>query len=156
MNGVDATVAARLVAGLDWERIETELDAHGCAVVPGLLSGPECAALAAAYAAPGLFRSRVVMQRHGYGRGQYQYFSYPLPAPVAALRTALYAPLAAIANRWYDAMGLAPRFPPAHTDFLARCHGAGQQRPTPLMLEYRAGDYNCLHQDVYGEHLFPL
>jgi hypothetical protein len=154
-GGQGAGLGAR-VAALDWARLADELDAHGCALASGLLAPAECAALAAAYAEPGRFRSRVVMERHGYGRGEYQYFSYPLPAPVAALRAALYPPLAAIANRWYETMGLAPRFPAAHADFLARCHGAGQSRPTPLLLQYREGDYNCLHQDLYGEHVFPL
>ncbi|MEC5161863.1 uncharacterized protein ACFDR9_005208 [Janthinobacterium sp. CG_23.3] len=153
MSGAD--LGAR-VAALDWARLAEDLDGHGWALAPGLLAPAECAALAAAYAEPAHFRSRVVMQRHGYGRGEYQYFAYPLPAPVAALRAALYPPLAAIANRWYQAMRLAPRFPGAHADFLARCHGAGQTRPTPLLLEYREGDYNCLHQDLYGEHVFPL
>ncbi|WP_017877502.1 2OG-Fe(II) oxygenase [Janthinobacterium sp. CG3] len=153
MSGAD--LGAR-VAALDWARLAEDLDGHGWALAPGLLAPAECAALAAAYAEPARFRSRVVMQRHGYGRGEYQYFAYPLPAPVAALRAALYPPLAAIANRWYQAMRLAPRFPGAHADFLARCHGAGQTRPTPLLLEYREGDYNCLHQDLYGEHVFPL
>ena len=153
MSGAD--LGAR-VAALDWARLADELDAHGCALAAGLLTPAECAALAATYAEPARFRSRIVMERHGFGRGEYQYFAYPLPAPVAALRRALYPPLAAIANRWYDAMRLEPRFPAAHADFLARCHGAGQNRPTPLLLQYRAGDYNCLHQDLYGEHVFPL
>lgn len=144
------------MTALDWQRIAFDLDADGCAVVPGLLSVAACRALAARYDDAAQFRSRVVMQRHGYGRGQYQYFAYPLPEPVAALRRALYPPLAAIANRWYETMGLAPRFPADHDAFLARCHGAGQVRPTPLLLRYREGDYNCLHQDVYGEHVFPL
>ena len=141
---------------LDWRAIEDDLNAHGCAVVPGLLDADVCVALAARYAQPGQFRSRVVMARHGFGRGEYQYFAYPLPEPVAALRTALYAPLAAIANRWQAALGQAARFPLAHDAFLARCHAAGQARPTPLLLRYGEGDYNCLHQDLYGEHVFPL
>ena len=144
------------MSDLDWPHIGAELDAFGCAVVTGLLSGAECAALAASYAAPELFRSRVVMQRHGYGRGEYQYFAYPLPEPVAELRAALYEKLAGIGNRWYQAMGLETRFPDRHADFLARCHAAGQSRPTPLLLRYETGDYNCLHQDLYGEHVFPL
>ncbi|OBV37351.1 2OG-Fe(II) oxygenase [Janthinobacterium psychrotolerans] len=141
---------------LDWRAIEDDLNAHGCAVVPGLLDADVCVALAARYAQPGQFRSRVVMARHGFGRGEYQYFAYPLPEPVAALRTALYVPLAAIANRWQAALGQAARFPLAHDAFLARCHAAGQARPTPLLLRYGDGDYNCLHQDLYGEHVFPL
>lgn len=141
---------------LDWPRIEDDLNRHGCAVVPDLLAPAACAALAAQYDEPQHFRSRVVMERHGYGRGEYQYFAYPLPEPVAALRTLLYAPLAAIANRWQAGLGLDLRFPLEHDAFLARCHAAGQTRPTPLLLRYRADDYNCLHQDLYGEHVFPL
>lgn len=141
---------------LDWQAIEDDLNRYGCAVVPGLLDPGACLALAAQYEQPQRFRSRVVMARHGYGRGEYQYFAYPLPEPVAALRRALYAPLAAIANRWQAALGLEARFPPEHDAFLARCHAAGQVRPTPLLLRYGEGDYNCLHQDLYGEHVFPL
>lgn len=141
---------------LDWQHIEDDLNCHGCAVVPGLLDPDTCLALVAQYEQPGRFRSRVVMERHGFGRGQYQYFAYPLPEAVAALRTALYAPLAAIANRWQVALGMEARFPLEHDAFLARCHAAGQVRPTPLLLRYGEGDYNCLHQDLYGEHVFPL
>jgi hypothetical protein len=140
----------------DWERIEIELDESGCAVAPGLLTPAECAAYAASYGEAPLFRSRVVMERHGFGRGEYQYFAYPLPAGLAGLRGALYPPLAAIANRWHENLGIDTRFPEQHEEFIARCHGAGQLRPTPLMLQYREGDYNCLHQDLYGEHVFPL
>jgi hypothetical protein len=153
--GAFTGLSARCEA-LAWPAIAEELDAHGCAVVPGLLSPEECIRLASAYAKPELFRSRVVMERHGFGKGEYQYFAYPLPGPIAGLRAALYAPLAAIANRWYEAMALEPRFPAAHGDFIARCHAAGQVRPTPLLLQYRQGDYNCLHQDLYGDHVFPL
>ncbi|MGI4717813.1 MAG: 2OG-Fe(II) oxygenase [Janthinobacterium lividum] len=141
---------------IDWERVGRELDAFGCAVIPGLLGPQDCAAAAALYERPSLFRSRVVMERHGFGRGEYQYFAYPLPAPLAALRTELYPPLAAIANRWHAALGADTRFPARHADYLARCHAAGQARPTPLLLRYREGDYNCLHQDLYGELVFPL
>ncbi|MCX7292225.1 2OG-Fe(II) oxygenase [Janthinobacterium sp.] len=141
---------------LDWRRIEDDLNQYGCAVVPGLLDADACAALAARYDDAAHFRSRVVMQRHGFGQGEYQYFAYPLPDLVATLREQLYGPLAAIANRWQAAMGVDARFPLAHGDFLARCHAAGQTRPTPLLLRYREGDYNCLHQDLYGEHVFPL
>jgi hypothetical protein len=144
------------IGRLDWDRIAAELDAFGCAHLPGLLTATECAGYAASYGSAQLFRSRVVMERHGFGRGEYQYFAYPLPRQLAALRTALYPPLAAIANRWYAAMGIDTRFPSEHAEFIARCHAAGQLRPTPLMLEYREGDYNCLHQDLYGEHVFPL
>jgi hypothetical protein len=141
---------------LDWQRIGDELDAFGCARVPGLLAPGDCALLAAAYDDAALFRSRIVMARHGFGRGEYQYFRYPLPDLVQALRTALYEPLAAIANRWHAALGIDERYPPQHADYLARCHAAGQVRPTPLLLRYGEGDYNCLHQDLYGEHVFPL
>jgi len=146
---------ARLAA-FDWPRIAADLDAYGCALVHGVLSPAECAQLGASYGQLELFRSRVVMQRYGFGKGEYQYFRYPLPPLVAQLRAALYPPLAQIANRWYAAMGLEPRFPARHEDFLARCHAAGQARPTPLLLQYGLGDYNCLHQDLYGEHVFPL
>ncbi|WP_288381643.1 2OG-Fe(II) oxygenase [uncultured Massilia sp.] len=139
-----------------WERVGEELDAFGCAVIPGLLALDDCRAAAALYERANLFRSRVVMERHGFGRGEYQYFSYPLPAPLEALRSDLYPPLAAIANRWQAALGLDARFPDSHAEYLARCHAAGQVKPTPLLLRYRAGDYNCLHQDLYGELVFPL
>jgi uncharacterized protein len=144
------------IAGLDWAAIAAALDAQGCAVVGPLLGADECAALAARYDDDALFRSRIVMSRHGFGRGEYKYFAYPLPDTVAELRTALYPPLAAIANRWNEALGVAVRYPDAHADFLARCHAAGQSKPTPLLLRYGEGDYNCLHQDLYGEHVFPL
>jgi len=140
----------------DWERIGAELDAQGWSVVPGLLSAEQCAAAAALWDEEERFRSRVVMARHGFGRGEYRYLAYPLPGPVAALRTALYPRLAPVANRWHEALGLAPRFPAAHADYLARCHAAGQAKPTPLILRYGPGDYNALHRDLYGEHVFPL
>ncbi|WP_342249275.1 2OG-Fe(II) oxygenase [Sphingomonas sp. OTU376] len=140
----------------DWTAIAASLDTQGWAVLPGLLSPAECAGTAALYDAEAGFRSRVVMARHGFGRGEYRYLSYPLPDIVAQLRTGLYPPLAAIANLWNHRMGIEQRFPPAHGDFLARCHEAGQRRPTPLLLRYGPGDYNCLHQDLYGEHVFPL
>jgi hypothetical protein len=144
------------VNGIDWDRVGAELDAHGCAVLPALVEPGQCAAYAASYGQDGLFRSRVVMERHGFGRGEYRYFSYPLPAHLAALRTALYPPLARIANRWQAALGLDGHYPREHAQYLARCHAAGQDKPTPLLLRYGAGDYNCLHQDLYGEHVFPL
>jgi hypothetical protein len=144
------------VAGLDWQAIADELNAHGHAIVPGMLTADECVAMAAQYAQPQLYRSRVVMSQHGFGSGEYQYFRYPLPSMISALRQSLYGPLAFIANRWHELMDMEARFPPDHADFLARCHAAGQTRPTPLMLQYGPGDYNCLHQDLYGDHVFPL
>ena len=144
------------IAALDWARIAADLDAHGCAVTGPLLGADECAALAARYDNDALFRSRIVMARHGFGRGEYKYFADPLPDDIAALRASLYPPLAAIANRWNEQMRIALRYPDAHAEFLARCHAAGQSKPTPLLLRYRDGDYNCLHQDLYGEHVFPL
>jgi hypothetical protein len=140
---------------IDWELVGRTLDAEGAAVIP-LLRPSDCAALVAQYDDAGSFRSRVVMARHGYGRGEYQYFAYPLPPLVASLRATLYPPLAAIANRWQAALGIADRFPPTHDDFIRVCHAAGQTRPTPLLLRYGAGDYNCLHQDLYGAQVFPL
>lgn len=150
-----ANMAAR-VAALDWQHIADDLDAQGCAVLPSLLSAGECEALAALYDTDEKFRSRIVMGRHGFGRGEYKYFAYPLPEPVASLRPALYPLLSRSANRWNEAMGIAIRYPDDHAAFLKRCHDAGQTRPTPLLLRYEAGDYNCLHQDLYGEHVFPL
>jgi uncharacterized protein len=146
----------KIRVSLDSEAIAADLDAHGCALLPAVLSGDECAATAASYEDAALFRSRIVMARHGFGRGEYQYFSYPLPALVADLRATFYPPLASVANRWNEEMGIDVRYPPAHEQFLARCHGGGQTRPTPLLLQYGAGDYNCLHQDLYGEHVFPI
>jgi uncharacterized protein len=148
-------VAAR-IAALDAANLAASLDAGGYAVLPALLAPDECAGLAAQYDDRARFRSWVVMARHGYGQGEYQYFAYPLPPLVAALRTALYPLLAPIANRWHEAMRNDVRFPPDHAAFLARCHRAGQNRPTPLLLRYGAGDYNRLHQDLYGEHVFPV
>ncbi|HEY9067960.1 MAG TPA: 2OG-Fe(II) oxygenase, partial [Burkholderiaceae bacterium] len=136
--------------------LANDLDERGWAIVPRVLGRDDCERLRAMYANDAVFRSRVVMQRHGFGQGEYQYFGYPLLERVAQLRATLYPRLVAVANRWHERMGLATRFPSTHAEFLARCHGAGQTRPTPLLLRYRAGDYNCLHQDVYGEHVFPL
>ncbi|WP_406695706.1 2OG-Fe(II) oxygenase [Singulisphaera sp. Ch08] len=141
---------------LDWERIASELNEYGCAVIGPLLMPEQCEALAASYDTDAIFRSRVVMARHGFGRGEYRYFDYPLPPLIAALRESLYPPLAEIANRWNDAMGIEVRYPARHQTFLDRCHEAGQTKPTPLLLRYGPGDYNCLHQDLYGEHVFPL
>ncbi len=148
-------VAAR-IAALDWARIATDLDAHGWATTGALLGREECAALAQSYASDALFRSRVIMARHGFGRGEYKYFAYPLPELVAALRDAFYPRLSGIANRWNDLMRVAVRYPHEHTSYLAQCHAVGQNRPTPLLLQYTCGDYNCLHQDIYGELVFPL
>ena len=140
----------------DWDRVARDLDDYGCAVLEHVLSPAQCRALAQLYPEESRFRSRVVMARHGFGRGEYQYFRYPLPEPIAELRSAVYPRLAPIANRWNEAMGLEPRYPGTHADYLARCHAAGQRKPTPLLLRYEAGDYNCLHQDLYGAHVFPL
>jgi hypothetical protein len=141
---------------LDWQAIGSELDGAGCAVLPGLLSRAECEAIAAMYPEDRPFRSRIVMSRHGFGRGEYKYFAYPLPPMIEALRTELYGRLAPVANRWNEALGEAVRFPATHREYLARCHRAGQRRPTPLLLQYQAGDFNCLHQDLYGEQVFPI
>jgi uncharacterized protein len=148
-------VAARLHT-IDWASVSLDLDARGSARIERLLSTAECNALAGLYATDDVFRSRVVMARHGFGRGEYKYFAYPLPPLVQRLRTELYPRLAPVANRWNEAMGIEVRYPTDHADFIDRCHEAGQVRPTPLLLHYRADDYNCLHQDLYGEHVFPL
>jgi hypothetical protein len=140
----------------DWSRVAADLDERGSAVLPALVAPEACAELAALYDDDARFRSRVVMARHGFGRGEYKYLSYPLPDRVAALREALYPPLAAIANRWSAALGADRRYPDTLATYLARCHEAGQTRPTPLLLRYGPDDYNCLHQDLYGEHVFPL
>ncbi len=144
------------LASFDWPQVERDLDAQGSALLPGLLTPDECAAISGLYAREDGFRSRVVMSRHGFGRGEYKYFAYPLPSLVGGLRSRLYPRLVPIANRWNEAMGIAVRYPDDHAAFLQRCHDAGQQRPTPLLLRYGPGDYNCLHQDLYGEHVFPL
>jgi len=151
-----ATGIAARVDAIDWAQATSDLDAQGCALLKGLLSPVQCRALAALYPDDQRFRSRVVMGRHGFGRGEYKYFSYPLPDLIAQLRPALYAHLQGVANRWNEAMGIDIRYPAAHAAFLKRCHEAGQARPTPLLLQYETGDYNCLHQDLYGEHVFPI
>jgi hypothetical protein len=155
-DGGPAERAARDLDRIDWDRVATELDAHGCAVLRDVLSADECTALSRSYVDDALFRSRVVMSRHGFGRGEYKYFAYPLPARISTLRTTLYPPLAAIANRWNGALGIDVRFPLDHQTFLERCAAAGQTKPTPLLLQYAEGDYNRLHQDLYGDHVFPL
>jgi hypothetical protein len=147
---------AEVIAAYDWACIERSLDADGSAVLPALLSAHECHALAALYALDENFRSRIVMARHGFGSGEYKYFAYPLPPLVDELRHALYPLLAPIASRWNVQLGIDTRYPGDLDRFLRRCHSAGQTKPTPLILEYGAGDYNCLHQDLYGEHAFPL
>ena len=144
------------VDALDWPQITAELDSQGCAVLKALLTPDQCRAVATLYPDDTHFRSRIVMGRHGFGRGEYKYFAYPLPDLIAQLRPALYAHLHAVANGWNEAMGIDIRYPATHAAFLKRCHEAGQSRPTPLLLQYEAGDYNCLHQDLYGEHVFPL
>ena len=149
-------VVAQRVGTVEWAAVERDLDACGCAVLPRLLDPDACAAIAESYDTDSLFRSSVVMARHGFGRGEYRYFAYPLPPVIAELRTGLYPPLAAIANRWVAALGGDLRYPPTHAAFIDRCHRDGQSRPTPLLLRYGADDYNCLHQDLYGEHVFPL
>jgi hypothetical protein len=149
-------VAASSLPAIDAAAIGDSLDARGFAVIERLIALEECAAVAAMYPDDAPFRSHIHMARHGFGRGEYKYFAYPLPTHIAALRTVLYPPLAEIANRWNDALGIDVRFPADHAAFLDRCHAAGQTRPTPLLLQYGPGDYNCLHQDLYGEHVFPL
>ncbi|MPW05467.1 proline hydroxylase [Paraburkholderia sp. CNPSo 3155] len=166
MNAIAPTQTIdQRVDALDWPRIEHDLDQYGCAAVPQLLTPRECDALSALYPRDALsalyprdalYRSRIVMTRHGFGRGEYKYFAYPLPPLVDGLRGALYPHLVPVANRWNRAMGIDVRYPPKHAEFIRRCHDAGQVRPTPLILQYGEGDYNCLHQDLYGEHVFPL
>lgn len=156
MNARPKMPPSDAVARYDWNSVAADLDARGCAVLDALLTPAECRALAALYDEDSRFRSRVIMARHGFGRGEYKYFSYPLPDLIATLRTAFYPRLAPIANGWNERMGIATRYPDRHKDFLTLCHDAGQTRPTPLLLRYDAGDYNCLHQDLYGELAFPL
>jgi hypothetical protein len=149
------SIRARVDA-IDWPAVGAELDDQGWALLRSVLSDADCAALAGLYTETARFRSRVVMARHGFGRGEYQYFAYPLPATVGELRSALYPPLALVANRWSAALGSDTRYPGEHDAFLERCRLAGQTKPTPLLLQYGAGDFNCLHQDLYGEQAFPL
>jgi hypothetical protein len=152
----DHVSVSKRVNAIDWDRVSRELDSQGNTVLEGLVSPGECRNLASLYGRDELFRSRVVMARHGFGRGEYKYFAYPLPDLIAKLRTAFYPWLVPVANRWNEAMGLKVRYPDTHADFLVQCHRAGQVRPTPLLLQYATDDYNCLHQDLYGEHVFPL
>jgi hypothetical protein len=146
----------RRIAGYDWSTIGAELQNFGCAVLPGLLTARECDDIAALYPHEEHFRSHVHMARHGFGKGEYRYFKYPLPEPIGQMRTALYPHVAAIANDWNERMNIEARYPQAHADYLKACHKAGQTRPTPLLLQYTEGDYNCLHQDLYGDLVFPL
>jgi hypothetical protein len=160
MEKVESARAVRLQS-IDWTRVGAELDDQGCAVIERLITPAQCCELRSLYASgeseeAGIFRSRIVMARHGFGRGEYRYFDYPLPALVDGLRQDMYQRLAPIANRMQHAMGVGGRLPPGHADFIARCHAAGQTRATPLLLRYGAGDYNCLHQDLYGAEAFPL
>lgn len=148
-------IAAR-IGEIDWDAVATALDADGVATVPALLDPEACAAIAASYDDERLFRSTVVMARHGFGRGQYRYFAQPLPPAIVELRSSLYPRLVDVANRWQAALGDELRFPATHAELLARCHADGQTRPTPLVLDYGPGDHNCLHQDLYGPHVFPL
>ena len=155
MDLLNTDITARVNA-IDWDKIEDDLNAYGCATVQQLLTTVECNALSALYAQEDLYRSRVVMARHGFGRGEYKYYCYPLPEIIGMLRETVYPHLAPVANRWNALMGIDTRYPAVHADFIRRCHEAGQTRPTPLILQYAEGDYNCLHQDLYGEHVFPL
>jgi uncharacterized protein len=152
----DTDIVTRRLKGLDWKPIREELHEQGSALLKYVLTPEQCEALSALYLEDDRFRSRVVMARHGFGRGEYKYFNYPLPGIIESLRTQLYSELAPIANRWNQNMGIPVQYPCEHADFIRRCHQAGQLRPTPLLLQYGPGDYNCLHQDLYGEHVFPI
>jgi hypothetical protein len=153
---LDAARTAKSIEDYDWSAVGAELTAHGCAVLEKLLSPTQCEAIAASYAEEGRFRSHVVMARHGFGKGEYRYFNYPLPDLIGTIRSALYPHLATVANDWNQRLGLDETFPAKHADYLRLCHDAGQRRPTPLLLQYVAGDYNCLHQDLYGDLAFPI
>jgi uncharacterized protein len=155
-GGSSKTDPASRVLHFDWEHVAAELDDFGCARLEQLLMPEQCREVSALYSREAPFRSRVVMARHGFGKGEYKYFHYPLPSLVAQLRSVLYPKLAVIANCWNEAMKIDVRYPEQHEQFLERCHAAGQDKPTPLLLQYREGDYNCLHQDLYGEHVFPI
>jgi hypothetical protein len=159
MRATDTDIALDIdqrVSSIDWANASTQLDAYGWSMIDKLLTADECRALAAIYPDEKRFRSHIIMARHGFGRGEYKYFKYPLPDLIADLRASLYPRLAPLANGWNERMGIDVRYPDAHADFIARCHKAGQTRPTPLLLQYGADDYNCLHQDLYGEHVFPF
>jgi hypothetical protein len=155
MDLLNTDIAARVNA-IDWHKMEDDLNRYGCATVDQLFTAAECDALSALYTRDELYRSRVVMARHGFGRGEYKYYAYPLPGMIGTLRETVYPHLAPVANRWNALMGIDTRYPAVHAEFIDRCHAAGQTRPTPLILQYEEGDYNCLHQDLYGEHVFPL
>lgn len=155
LHAPSADISQRVQA-VSWHDVELGLDHHGCATIPHLLTAAQCDALAALYGHDELYRSRIVMSRHGFGRGEYKYFSYPLPGIIEEMRTAIYPRLVPVANRWNEAMGIPVRYPAGHAQFIQRCHDAGQVRPTPLILQYGQDDYNCLHQDLYGEHVFPI
>jgi len=155
LNGTADAVDAR-IAAIEWDALVNTVDGRGNGVIERLLAPDECVALAALYTDEGVFRSRVVMARHGFGRGEYKYFRYPLPPRVSALRAGIYPHLVPLANRWNQALEIDVGFPPTHAAFIRRCQAAGQRRPTPLLLQYGPDDYNCLHQDLYGEHVFPL
>jgi hypothetical protein len=155
-HSMTASLLAARVASVDWERAHADLDTQGWARLPALLTAPECAALAAGYSQERLYRSTIDMERYRFGRGEYRYFAYPLPPAVQGLRAALYPRLQPVANAWWQRLRRQDAFPPALSAFLEQCHAAGQTRPTPLILRYRPGDYNCLHQDIYGEIAFPL
>jgi hypothetical protein len=154
--GISETSLAGHINAQDWPAIESELDSQGSALVGPIITAEQCRELRGAYDTAGLYRKKIVMARHGFGSGEYQYYAYPLPRLIAELRIYLYPHLAKVANRWNEALGMDVRFPADHETFKSRCHQAGQDKPTPLILRYETGDYNCLHQDLYGEHVFPL
>jgi uncharacterized protein len=157
MSSASAAISAETrVAAYNWQALAHELDNYGCAVLPNLLSFEECRTVAALYCDESHFRSRIHMARHGFGRGEYRYFKYPLPDLLGGLRTALYPRLAGVANEWNVRMGIDERYSEDHASFLRKCHDAGQRRPTPLLLQYVPGDFNCLHQDLYGDLAFPI
>jgi uncharacterized protein len=157
MSSASAVASAEArVAAYDWDALAGELDSYGCAILPKLLSAEECRSIAELYPDESHFRSHIHMARHGFGKGEYRYFKYPLPDLLGALRSALYPRLAGVANEWNARMGIDRRYPGNHAAFLKQCHDAGQARPTPLLLQYVAGDFNCLHQDLYGDLAFPI